>query len=215
MYPKINPSFASAFVGWHGIFIFFLNYVYVDGWIGWMDWMNGWMDVGQVSRALAPYVAQLVGVDISPRMVEVYNTRANTQGLEPHEMRAVNSLAELHQEQCFDLAVCSMAYHHFASVEQITRELVTYLKPRGTLAVADIARMPGDTEEAAAPPVIPAQYEHIVAHTRGFAEEEMRALFEGPGGLENFSFELFTSAKREGRDIHFFLATGTKPAQSQ
>jgi hypothetical protein len=108
-----------------------------------------------------------------------------------------------------------MAYHHFASVEQITRELVTYLKPRGTLAVADIARMPGDTEEAAAPPVIPAQYEHIVAHTRGFAEEEMRALFEGPGGLENFSFELFTSAKREGRDIHFFLATGTKPAQSQ
>jgi SAM-dependent methyltransferase len=105
MYPKINPSFASAFVGWHGIFIFFLNYVYVDGWIGWMDWMNGWMDVGQVSRALAPYVAQLVGVDISPRMVEVYNTRANTQGLEPHEMRAVNSLAELHQEQCFDLAV--------------------------------------------------------------------------------------------------------------
>ena len=63
------------------------------------------MYVGQVSRALAPYVAQLVGVDISPRMVEVYNTRANTQGLEPHEMRAVNSLAELHHEQRFDLAV--------------------------------------------------------------------------------------------------------------
>jgi predicted TPR repeat methyltransferase len=62
------------------------------------------MYVGQVSRALAPYVAQLVGVDISPRMVEVYNTRASTQGLEPHEMRAVSSLAEL-QPQRFDLAV--------------------------------------------------------------------------------------------------------------
>ena len=37
-------------------------------------------------------------------MVEVYNTRANTQGLEPHEMRAVSSLAEL-QQQRFDLAV--------------------------------------------------------------------------------------------------------------
>lgn len=118
-----------------------------------------------------------------------------------------------------------MAYHHFASVEQITRDLVSYLKPRGTLAVADIARVrvrkPGDTEEGEgkeeeeAPPVIPAQYEHIVAHTRGFAEEEMRALFEGPGGLEDFSFELFSSAKRDGRDIQFFLATGTKPAQPQ
>jgi predicted TPR repeat methyltransferase len=62
--------------------------------------------LGQVSRALAPYVAQLVGVDISPRMVEVYNTRASTQGLEPHEMRAVSSLAEL-QQQRFDLAVVS------------------------------------------------------------------------------------------------------------
>jgi len=63
---------------------------------------------GQVSRALAPYVAQLVGVDISPRMVEVYNARANAQGLEPHEMRAVGSLAELdqqQQQQRFDVAV--------------------------------------------------------------------------------------------------------------
>jgi predicted TPR repeat methyltransferase len=59
---------------------------------------------GQVSRALGPYVAQLVGVDISPRMVEVYNARANAQGLEPHEMRAVDSLAQLQQQQ-FDVAV--------------------------------------------------------------------------------------------------------------
>ena len=61
---------------------------------------------GQISRALAPYVAQLVGVDISPRMVEVYNARASTQGLEPNEMRAVSSLTEL-QQQRFDLAVVS------------------------------------------------------------------------------------------------------------
>jgi len=67
------------------------------------------MHVGQVSRALATYVAQLVGIDISPRMVEVYNTRASTQGLEPHEMRAVSSLAEL-QQQRFDLAVVSHRY---------------------------------------------------------------------------------------------------------
>jgi SAM-dependent methyltransferase len=107
-----------------------------------------------------------------------------------------------------------MAYHHFASVEQVTRELVSYLKPGGTLAVADIARE--DREEAEgeeAPPVIPAEYEHIVAHRRGFAEEEMRALFEGPGGLENFTFERFASVKRAGRDVHFFLATGTRTSQ--
>ncbi|KAF8496734.1 S-adenosyl-L-methionine-dependent methyltransferase [Russula emetica] len=179
---------------------------------------------GQISRALAPYVAQLVGVDISPRMVEVYNTRASTQGLEPHEMRAVSSLAELQQQQRFDLAVCSMAYHHFPSVEQVTRDIVEYLKPSGILAVADIAARvhaaadgDGDGDkvnesESEAPSIIPAEYEHLVSHTRGFTEEYMRTLFEG-AGLVNFTFDQFTSAKWHGRDIDFFLATGTKPAQ--
>jgi hypothetical protein len=105
-----------------------------------------------------------------------------------------------------------MAYHHFAAVDDVSRELVDYLKPGGTLAVADIA----DVELLGAPsqPPLPimAGYEHIVAHTRGFSEEVIRALFVG-AGLENVSFELFTSAKRQGRDVHFFLATGTKPAE--
>ena len=100
-----------------------------------------------------------------------------------------------------------MAYHHFPSVEDVTRELVAHLKPRGTLAIADIARL--EEDEVQAP--IMAKYEHIVAHTRGFTEEEMRTLFEG-AGLENVAFERFTSAKKEGRDVQFFLLTGTKLA---
>jgi len=153
----------------------------------------------------------------------VYNTRASMQGLEAHEMRAVSSLAEL-QQQRFDLAVCSMAYHHFPSVEQVTRDIVEYLKPGGMLAVADIAARvhvhaaDGDgvgvnESESEAPAIIPAEYEHLVSHTRGFTEEHMRALFEG-AGLVSFAFDQFTSAKWHGRDIDFFLATGTKPAQS-
>ncbi|KAI9433919.1 S-adenosyl-L-methionine-dependent methyltransferase, partial [Lactarius indigo] len=122
---------------------------------------------GQVSRALAPHVARLVGVDISPRMVELYNARADAQGLEPHEMRAVGALAELDVQDRFDLVVCSMAYHHFATIDDVSYELVKYLKPGGTLAVADIAHveLPGDRDDGAPPPPpIMAGYEHIVAH---------------------------------------------------
>ena len=61
--------------------------------------------LGQVSRALAPHVARLVGVDISPRMVELYNARADAQGLESHEMCAVGALAELGAQDRFDLIV--------------------------------------------------------------------------------------------------------------
>ena len=62
--------------------------------------------VGQVSHVLALYVAQLIGINISPHMIEVYNTYASIQGLELHEMRAVSLLTEL-QQQHFDLAVVS------------------------------------------------------------------------------------------------------------
>jgi len=120
-----------------------------------------------------------------------------------------------------------MAYHHFPSVEQVTRDIVEYLKPSGMLAVADIAARvhraadgdgDGDgevneSESETPPPIIPAEYQHIVSHTHGFTEEFMRALFEG-AGLVDFTFEQFTSAKWHGRDVDFFLATGTKPAQS-
>lgn len=115
-----------------------------------------------------------------------------------------------------------MAYHHFPSVEQVTRDIVKYLKPGGMLAVADIAARvhaaDGDgasvevnASGSEAPPIIPAEYEHLVSHTRGFTEEYMRALFEG-AGLVNFTYDQFTSAKWHGRDIDFFLATGTKSA---
>jgi 2-polyprenyl-3-methyl-5-hydroxy-6-metoxy-1,4-benzoquinol methylase len=100
-----------------------------------------------------------------------------------------------------------MAYHHFASVEDVTRELVACLKPRGTLAVADILRLEADEGE----PAIMAKYEFMVAHTRGFSEEEIRRVLEG-AGLEEVAFERFASGKREGRHVQFFLATGTKPA---
>jgi hypothetical protein len=86
--------------------------------------------------------------------------------------------------------------------------LVKYLKPGATLAVADIARVEADEDQQ---PIM-AGYEHIVAHTRGFTEGEMRALFEG-AGLENVVYDRFTSAKREGRHVQFFLATGTKPTK--
>ncbi len=62
-----------------------------------------------MSRAVVPYIAQLVGVDISLRMVEVYNMRANMQDLELHKMHTVGSLAKLHQQR-FDLAVVRASF---------------------------------------------------------------------------------------------------------
>jgi hypothetical protein len=71
-----------------------------------------------------------------------------------------------------------MAYHHFTSVKDVTRELVACLKPRGTLAVTDILHVEAD--EGGLP--IVTKYKYMVAHTCGF------------------------SGKEEGHDVQVFLA---------
>ncbi len=45
--------------------------------------------VGMVSRQMAPYAKQIVGVDISQGLVDEFNLRAKNQGLNPDEMKAI------------------------------------------------------------------------------------------------------------------------------
>lgn len=47
------------------------------------------MLIGVLSRALAPYVKSILGVDISEHMANQYNKRVSDQGIPPEEMRAV------------------------------------------------------------------------------------------------------------------------------
>lgn len=41
-----------------------------------------------MSRLLAPYTHEIIGVDISQGMVDYYNQRVHNQGISPEEMRA-------------------------------------------------------------------------------------------------------------------------------
>src|ERR1700731_1819399 len=103
-----------------------------------------------------------------------------------------------------------MAYHHFASIDEVTRMLSFFLKPGGTLLIVDILR-PTDSE--ATP--IPLEFAHIVPHVRGFEEADMRAIYDG-AGLIQFQFNPLDHPgfKLEGREaqpsteIHLFLAKG-------
>ena len=50
---------------------------------------------------------------------------------------------------------------------------------------------------------------HIVAHQRGFDEEEMGTTFLA-AGLRLQDFDVVTSGKMHGKDVDFFLACGVK-----
>lgn len=102
-----------------------------------------------------------------------------------------------------------MSYHHFESIKDTTRVLAHFLKPGGTLLVADIM----EVTDPAQFPVIPEKFQHLVSHHSGISEAKMRDAFES-AGLEGFGYVKATSALAPGRGntpVDFFLAYATKP----
>ncbi|KAL4254415.1 S-adenosyl-L-methionine-dependent methyltransferase superfamily protein [Abortiporus biennis] len=168
-----------------------------------MDYACG---TGLVSRELSSHVKTVVGVDISQGMVDQYNLRVSNQGISPDEMKAVcielkGSGEELDGTK-FDLIVCASSYHHFPSVDETTRILATFLKPGGSLLVTDILKNDESKD-------ILGDFGHVVAHTSGFSEEEVKGIFER-AALGEFSFTKATKAKFHGNEVDMFLARGVK-----
>lgn len=165
---------------------------------------------GLISKKLVAHAKCIVGVDISQNMVDQYNQSVFNQGIPPEEMRAVCCDLTIAPNQLdgmkFDVVVCASSYHHFPSIENVTKVLASYLKPGGSLLVADLIK-PSSAESARA--LFPIGEYNIVAHNGGFEEADIKAAFEG-AGLINFSFTTACKAKKHGHPVQLFLAFGTK-----
>lgn len=108
---------------------------------------------------------------------------------------------------------CSQAYHHFADVDTTTRILASFLKPGGKLFVADHMAHDSTLFKPEHDPSFAAAV-HTVSHRGGFAEEEMKLIFEQAGGLQDFRWlpNVETVGNKSGtKRVEVFLATGTKP----
>jgi len=162
---------------------------------------------GLVSQRLAASTKSIVGVDISQGMIDQYNLRISNQGIEPQEMQAfcieLKGVDGELNDRKFDVAICTMAYHHFADINEVTRILAHFLVPGGKLIVVDIADQKGA--------LLSEEFKDIVPHHDGISVEAMRAAFE-EAGLVEFSMKNVDKGKNlQGGDVVFFLATGVKP----
>lgn len=95
---------------------------------------------------MKPYVDIIRGMDIAPGMVAQYNKRAHEASVSEMAMFAVQGdlLAPSQTISTpdllgFDLAISSMALHHFPDPEATLSALVSRLEPGGTVAVIDWA----------------------------------------------------------------------------
>ncbi|KAI8627065.1 S-adenosyl-L-methionine-dependent methyltransferase [Xylariaceae sp. FL1651] len=175
---------------------------------------------GMMSRALAPYTTQCVGMDISENMIAAYNTGAENQGLSPKEMHAV--LGDLTSPTVsddlsapelfgFDIAVVGGGFHHFGDPELAAKRLVERLKPGGVLLIWDF--MPhGPLHHHDQHQHHHGHHDHDQAHGHGdthaqndgqssrhiyhsvmhhgFSEPRMREIFTAAGAGADFKLEL-------------------------
>ncbi|KAG9225829.1 hypothetical protein CCMSSC00406_0008357 [Pleurotus cornucopiae] len=175
-----------------------------------MDFACG---IGMVSRELAPYTKQIVGIDISQGLVDEFNLRVNNQGLTPDEMKAVcvhlkGVEGELDNLR-FDAIICGMAYHHIQDIAKTTQTLAFFLKPGGVLLVNDMLEV-DDITDNFKDMKKQADFEHVVAHKHGFDEPTIRKVFED-AGLIKFELNIIAKAKYHKFPTKIFIAKGTKP----
>lgn len=100
-----------------------------------------WLEVacgpGIVTRALAPRVGEVVGVDLTPAMVELAQREAADAGVHNARFVVGDATALPWPAGEFAGAVTRFSLHHMPEPERALAEMVRVVKPGGWVAVAD------------------------------------------------------------------------------
>jgi ubiquinone/menaquinone biosynthesis C-methylase UbiE len=133
---------------------------------------------GLVSEALAAEAEQVVGVDLTPEMVDRARERCRAAGHDNTEFHEAAVEALPMDDGVFDAVVTRLAIHHFEDPEAVLREARRVLTPGGLLVILDIiasededeARLHNALEELRDP-----------SHVRLLPPSELQALVERTG----------------------------------
>lgn len=138
------------------------------------DWVVGDLGcgTGQVSLALAPFVARVVAVDASAAMLQAAKKRLH--GLPNVDLRRGEVEALPIDDDRLDAATLMLVLHHLPEPARALAEVARVLKPGGRMVLVDM--LPHDREH----------YRQQMGHVwLGFAEEHTRRMCHdaGLGGI--------------------------------
>lgn len=100
-------------------------------------WLDAACGPGLVARALAPLVGGVVGVDLTPAMLEVARREAAHDGLGNVRFEAGDVTRLEFGDGTFDGALTRFSLHHIPLPGRVVSELARVTRPGGTLVVAD------------------------------------------------------------------------------
>lgn len=156
---------------------------------------------GLLSFFILPYVKEVVGVDNSSKMVEVFNKKAEDNNIQ-NARAYVFDLEKENLNEDFDLIINSMVFHHIEDLERILKSLYSHLKGNGYIAIADLVKEDGSFHDD----------NDGVVHF-GFDVESLKSLFEKVGFKDVESNIVHTVKKQKGdgeREYPIFLIVGKK-----
>ena len=162
------------------------------------DWTVGdfGCGTGQVSAALAPFVARVIAVDASAAMLQAAKKRLHA--FDNVDLRRGELEALPIDDGRVDTATLMLVLHHVPEPEKALAEVARVVKPGGRAIVVDM--LPHDRES----------YRQQMGHVwLGFSDDQVRRMMSESGFEEIRSIPLAPDARAKGPGL--FVSTARKP----
>jgi len=133
---------------------------------------------GIMSRALAPFVRSVIGIDVTPAMLSQARALAEADGLLNVEFRECPAENTEFPPGTFDVSVTRFSLHHFENPIVQIREMARVTKDDGSVAIIDLVS-PSDSEMA----LRYNEYERLrdPSHTIALSTEKLEELIKEAG----------------------------------
>lgn len=138
---------------------------------------------GHTAFAFAPYVAEVVALDLTPQMLEEARKLAAGRGID--NVRLVQG--DIHElpfddetfdDGVYDLVTCRRAAHHFSDIQFAIEEMVRVLKPGGLLLIDDRSVAEDDFVDSIMNRL---DWLHDESHVHEYRPSEWQSMLEAAG----------------------------------
>jgi ArsR family transcriptional regulator len=166
------------------------------------DWTVGDLGcgTGQVSAALAPFVARVISVDGSAAMLQA--ARKRLHAFDNIDLRRGDLEALPIDDGRLDAATLMLVLHHVPEPERALADVARVLKPQGRAIIVDM--LPHDRES----------YRQQMGHVwLGFSDEHVRRLFQEAGFEKVRVVAIPPDPRAKGPGL--FVATATTPRKHE
>jgi SAM-dependent methyltransferase len=92
---------------------------------------------GHTAFALAPHLAAVVGLDLTPEMLAEAEQLRAARGLNNVTFQIADAHALPYPDASVDLVTCRRAAHHFSDIDRALAEMARVLRPGGRLVIDD------------------------------------------------------------------------------